>query len=158
MTSQEIFVVPTKHTLHLVCIAALVCILSSGFAHAQVRSSDEQFDDIEQLFDVLRAVVQRINIDDEEVRSAEFPGRTLRDFDRNRNGQFMVPADAMGLFDLQLAIQQFNHDGSDADGDGLLGFIELECASLESGMVLDPMNPKPWMAPWMQNKIAMATG
>ena len=123
-------------------ISTLFCVLWSGFAQAQVRSSDEQFDDIEQLFDVLSAVVQRINIDDEQVRAAEFPGRTLRDFDRNRNGQFMVPADAMGLFDLQLAIQQFNHDGSDADGDGLLGLIELECASLDSGLVLDPMNPE----------------
>jgi hypothetical protein len=96
------------------------------------------FTDIDLLFDILRAVVQRIDVDDPDVRAAEFPGRTLADFDRDRNGEFFTFTSALGLYDLNLAITQFNHDTVDADGDGVLGFYELECEHAGAGVELDP--------------------
>ncbi len=113
-------------------------LLMGTTAQAQVRSQDDMLTDIDLLFDILTAVVNRVNVDDPDVLAENFPGRTLADFDRNRTGTFLQFADALGLYDLDLAITQFNHDPVDADGDGLIGFYELECRFAASGIALDP--------------------
>ncbi|MEE2756156.1 MAG: hypothetical protein VYA30_05825 [Myxococcota bacterium] len=120
-------------------------LLSTGAvtsSQAQVRQQNEMFTDIDLLFDILSAVVNRLDIDDPTVLAREFPGRTFADFDRDRNGAFMTFGAALGLYDLNLAIQQFNHDQVDQDGDGLIGFYELECRFAESGQNLDPTTPQ----------------
>ena len=123
-------------------LSALLCAVWVTPAHAQVRTPDQAFSDIDLLFEILQAVVMRVDVDDPEVLAAQFPGRTFEDFDRDRNGQVMRPLAGMGLFDLQLAIVQFNHDNFDADGDGLTGFVELECRFLPPGIPLDPADPE----------------
>ena len=107
-------------------------------ASSQVRTLDQQFLDIDLLFSILTATVNSINVDDPAVLNAQFPDLTFSDFDRDRNGEFMTFGGALGLFDLTLAIMQFNHDPVDADGDGLIGFYELECEYAAAGITLDP--------------------
>jgi len=118
------------------CVIAGILLLSS-LAQAQVRSQDDMLTDIDLLFDILTAVVNRINVDDADTIARDFPGRTFAEFDRDRSGNFMQFAAALGLYDLNLAITQFNHDPVDADGDGLIGFYELEC-EYAGGVSLDP--------------------
>jgi hypothetical protein len=119
-------------------ILGFMAILFANPGMGQIRTVDQMFTDIDLLFDILTAVVQRIDIDDEAVLNQEFPGRTLGDFDRDRNGQFMTFTAALGLYDLNMAILQFNHDQVDADGDGVLGFYEIECRYAAGGIVMDP--------------------
>ena len=72
-----------------------------------------------------------------DVIEAMFPGFSFADFDRDRDGQFMTREAAFGLYDYDLAIRQFLHDTQDVDGDGLQGFIELEC-EYAGGPALNP--------------------
>ncbi len=134
---------PKEALLIRLCI---ILLLSSTVAvtssQAQVRQQNEMFTDIDLLFDILSAVVNRVDIDDPAVLAREFPGRTFADFDRDRNGAFMTFGAALGLYDLNLAISQFNHDQVDQDGDGLIGFYELECGYTASGQTLDPTAPQ----------------
>jgi hypothetical protein len=123
-------------------LGVLIWAAWSSPSGAQVRTADQVFSDIDLLFEILQAVVMRVDVDDPDVLAANFPGRTFADFDRDRNGHFMRPLAGMGLFDLQLAIVQFNHDQFDADGDGLSGFVELECRFLPPGIPLDPADPE----------------
>ena len=116
----------------------LIFALLGSSASANVRTTDQMLTDIDLLFDILRAVVSRINVDDDATRQAEFPGRTFDQFDRDRSGDFMTFGAALGLYDLNLAITQFNHDPVDADGDGLIGFYELECQYAGGGVTLSP--------------------
>ena len=99
-------------------LGSVLVVMLATPATAQVRTQDQMLTDIDLLFDILRAVVQRIDVDDANVRAQEFPGRSLEDFDRDRSGDFMTFGAALGLYDLNLAITQFNHDPVDADGDG----------------------------------------
>ena len=122
-------------TLVLITVFAL----TSASAHAQqVRSNDEMFSDLGLLFDILTAVFEGTNVDDPQALAEAFPNRQFSDFDRDRDGEFMTMAGGFGLFDLNLAILQFNHDRFDADNDGVLGFYELECSYAPSGKSLNP--------------------
>ena len=123
--------------LALACAAfCLVGVVST--ASAQVRSIDDQFTEIDLLFNILTATVNGINVDDPATLQANFEGLEFSDFDRDRSGEFMTFGAALGLFDLTLAIMQFNHDPVDADGDGLIGFYELECEYAGGGVTLSP--------------------
>src|SRR5687768_113364 len=98
--------------------AALAALVSP--AAAQVRRwPADRFDDIVLLQQIIRAFLDNTNVDNAAVIARQFPGRTLADFDRNRNGAFMTAGDGFGLNDVDLAIQQFIHDEVDADGDEL---------------------------------------
>jgi len=123
-------------------LRVVIALLVPVIAHAQPRDIDDVFDDIDLLFDIVVAVSDRVDVDDPAVLGATFPGRAFADFDRDRNGEFMTFGAALGLFDLQLAIQQFVHDRFDADGDGLIGIIELECRFADGGVPLDPSRPE----------------
>ena len=101
--------------LRLILLAGAIVCGTFAMAQAQPRALDEQFTDIDLLFNILRATVDGINIDDPAVLEAEFPGAQFADFDRDRNGEFMTFGAGLGLFDLTLAIMQFNHDPVDAD-------------------------------------------
>ena len=119
-------------------LGGMLVVMLSTPAFGQVRTQDQMLTDIDLLFDILRAVVQRVDVDDGAIRAQEFPGRTFEEFDRDRSGEFMTFGAALGLYDLNLAITQFNHDSVDADGDGLIGFYELECQYAGGGVTLDP--------------------
>ena len=58
-------------------LSALLCSAWAVPAHAQVRTPDQVFSDIDLLFEILQAVVMRVDVDDPEVSAAQFPGRTL---------------------------------------------------------------------------------
>ena len=85
----------------------------------------EVFNDLLLLFDIVNAYLFEVNVVDDDTRNGRFQNRSFADFDRDRNGSFAVGQSA--LQDMDLAIKQFNHDVVDYDGDGLLGFYELEC-------------------------------
>ena len=110
-----------------------VCSLISYAAHAEPRSYPEDvFDDLNLLFDIMVASDLDLDISDPEILSWAFPERSFEDFDRNRSGTFTVnpngedPAE-WAIADLATALIQFRHDTVDYDGDGLTGFVELEC-------------------------------
>ena len=134
----------------------LIGLLSMPAA-AQVRAPNQMFTEIDLLFDILSAVVNRIDVDDPEILAETFPNRRFEDFDRDRDGAFMTLGSALGLYDLNLAIEQFNHDQVDVDGDGVPGFYELECAYSAFGRQLDQSNGPPTMAAMTPLLIAMGT-
>jgi hypothetical protein len=72
------------------------------------------------------------------VVANRYPGYSIVDFDRNRDGVFLAQGSGWGLFDLSTAILQFTHDDEDLDGDGVTGFYELECRNAAQGIELDP--------------------
>ena len=117
-------------------------LLSSTAAFAQARSyPGDVLDDILLVFDIIDAYSNEVDVDSPIVRAAAYPGRTFADFDRNRSGGFYVLEDGFGLNDSDLAVVQFIHDPVDADGDGLIGFYELECERA-GGPGLDPDAPQ----------------
>ncbi len=116
---------------------AVLCFSMTN-ANAQPRAVGEEFTDLDLLFSILTATVNGINIDDADTLAANYPGLEFSDFDRDRNNEFMTFGAALGLFDLTLAITQFNHDTVDADGDGMNGFWELECQYAGGGITLSP--------------------
>jgi hypothetical protein len=124
----------------LTLLTVLCTAIGVTTANAQVRSVDEQFTDIDLLFNILTATVNGINVDDPDVLAENFPGLSFADFDRDRSGEFYTFGAALGLFDLTLAIMQFNHDPIDADNDGIIGFYELECEYAGGGVTLSPTN------------------
>lgn len=83
------------------------------------------------LLDIIAAFFNLDDPMDPVVRDAVYPGRSAEDFDRDHDGEFDVA-------DVDLAIQQFNHDLVDRDADGLRGLIEVDCRLAPSGLVLDP--------------------
>ncbi len=117
----------------------LVICSGSAFGQARTQFPDEAFTDVLLLDQIIQALIQRIDVDDDDIREATFPGRTLADFDRNRDGRWTP--DAAGLNDTDYAILQFIHDLVDADGDGIIGFYEIEC-SFVGGPRLDPDDPE----------------
>ena len=119
-------------------LTAVFFTTSTAALAQQVRSTDEMLSDLGLLFDILTAVFDGTNVDDPDALAAAFPNRQFSDFDRDRDGEFMTMAGGFGLFDLNLAILQFNHDRFDADEDGVLGFYELECSYAVSGQSLNP--------------------
>ncbi len=124
---------------NLVCAAAVLCFAMP--ASAQVREAPQDFfTDIFLLDEIIRAFVLELDVDDQAVLGNNFPGRELADFDRDRDGEFFTLDDGFGINDTDLAILQFIHDLVDADGDGVLGFYEIECA-FAGGPTLDPDDP-----------------
>jgi hypothetical protein len=93
------------------------------------------FLDIFLLYDIIRAFLQDWQIANPLILAQRFPGRTWPSMNRDyRDMNF-------DLNDVQYAVDQFNHDPIDADRDGLLGLIELEC-QLKNGVFLDPLQPR----------------
>ena len=120
-------------------LLAVICLTcSAAYGQGQVRAAADTLDDIDLLFNILTATTNGINVDDPATLARNFPGYTFADFDRDRDGEFMSLQGGLGLFDLTLAILQFNHDPIDADNDGVPGFYELECA-YAGGPRLDPL-------------------
>ena len=111
-------------------------LVSNSYASPRVYP-DDVLNDIDLYFDIVRAFDQYIEVGDPEILAEEFPGRTFEDFDRNRSGGFEhrrgpdVDPNDLAIFDIEMAILQFNHDEVDYDGDGLPGFFELECEFAE---------------------------
>ena len=111
--------------------------LTPYVAHAEPRTyPDGIFNNLELLFDIMLASDLGLDVSDPEVIAWAFPERSFEDFDRNRSGTFIVnpngePPIDWASTDLALAFTQFNHDTVDFDGDGLIGFVELECAFAE---------------------------
>jgi hypothetical protein len=78
---------------------------------------------LKQLNDIIRAFLLDLDILDPNVRAASFlPGeaQAAAYFDLTSNQRFSVD-------DVDRALLMFTHDEVDADGDGLIGIIELEC-------------------------------
>ena len=134
-------------------LIGLATAFIASSVNAQVRTASQPADpcggensqcmEVDLLFDILTVVVNRLNVDDPEVLAQgndEIFGdiRTFADFDVDRNGMVMAIQAARGIFDLNLAIQQFVHDKVDADEDGIIGFYELECKYAAAGINLDP--------------------
>ena len=129
----------------LIVLSTLMYSLS---VYAEPRSyPDEVFDDLELYLDIISAFEANIDVSNPDILAREFPGRRFEDFDRNRSGtfEFSLDADPLDLAstDVELAITQFNHDAVDYDGDGLTGFVELECefsarADNTLPVILDP--------------------
>jgi PKD repeat protein len=86
------------------------------------------------LLDIIGAFFNLDDPMDPAVREALYPGRAADDFDRDHDAVFDVA-------DVDLAIQQFNHDLVDRDADGLRGLIEVDCRLAPSGLILDPDDP-----------------
>ncbi len=107
----------------------LLFFVASG---AQAR---EPLRDIRLLHDITDAYTRSVDVDDPQVLTATYPGRTLADFDRDGDAAFGAAIDD-ALDDASLAVLQFNHDDLDFDADGLLGRIELDCVVGETR--LDP--------------------
>ena len=104
---------------------------------AQPRERADMITGIQQVEDIRRALLERINVDDEAERIATYPNSDLHFFDRDRDGSFYTEAAAFGLYDYAMAIVQYTHDDADLDSDGVPGFIELECERA-GGPLLDP--------------------
>ena len=117
--------------------AAYLFLTTASNGWSQPRHTDDLVRNAEQLDAIRSAVVGRTDVDANDVLQTMFPDFTFADFDRDRNGQFMTRQAAFGLFDYDLAVRQFLHDTDDLDGDGLPGFIELECQHA-GGPILDP--------------------
>lgn len=118
--------------------ALIAALLIAAPSLAQVRVfPDEVLSDAPLLDDIVAAFLEEADVDDPQALAARFPERTFADFDRNRSGGFLVVGDGFGINDVDLAILQFIHDIADADGDGVTGFVELECVHA-GGPVLDP--------------------
>lgn len=114
---------------------ALVVLLLVGSA-AQAR---EPLRDIALLRDIVDAYTRSVDVDDPQVLAASYPGRALADFDRDGDAAFGAAIDD-AFDDASLAVLQFNHDDLDADADGLLGRIELDC--VVGDQRLDPASPQ----------------
>ncbi len=99
---------------------------------AQAR---EPLREIGLLHDLVDAYARSVDVDDPAVLADAYPGRTLEDFDRDGDGAFGAATDD-ALEDVALAVLQFNHDDLDADADGLMGQMELDCVVGETR--LDP--------------------
>ena len=131
----------------LITISLILC---SWTAHAAPRAPEEVFDDLDLYFDIIVAFSSEIDVSDPVLLEQHFPGRAFADFDRNKSGTFGFDPDAdpidLALTDVALAVEQFNHDTVDYDGDGLSGFIELECASAERADGADPVVLDPTLA------------
>ena len=131
-------------------IVSFLFSLLCPVAFAEPRSyPDDVLNELQLLFDLVTAYTEQIDISDPVRRAELFPGRSFEDFDRNRSGSFDfrviegVDLEDLAIIDVDLAIMQFNHDAIDADGDGLRGFIELECvhalrADGTPQVILDP--------------------
>ena len=115
-------------------MAAMLIVTTPALA--QVRAPGDTVDS-DQLGFIMEAILNDINVDDPATLRAAFPGSTFADFDRDRDGEFLTPSAGFGFYDFDLAVRQFNHDGNDADGDGVLGFVELEC-QFTGGPPLNP--------------------
>lgn len=109
-------------------LVAIVLVAATGQAREPLR-------DIGLLAQIIDAYTRSVDVDDPQVLAGAYPGRTLSDFDRNVDGAFGAATDD-AVDDTTLAVLQFNHDDLDADGDGLLGLVELDCVVGETR--LDP--------------------
>ncbi len=92
----------------------------------------EPLDDLFLLYKIVSAFVQRVDL----ARAAELarfaPEYTWADVNR-----FFVD-NSFNINDVDTAITQFNHDMLDADEDGLLGLIEIDCR-VRYNIPLNPM-------------------
>jgi PKD repeat protein len=93
------------------------------------------FDDIVLLNLIIRAFLLDVDVMNDGVRAQHFPNRSAEDFDLTGNGTFDIN-------DADRAILMFIHDPVDADGDGLLGKIEVDC--WVGNQHMDPENTRTW--------------
>jgi hypothetical protein len=111
--------------------------LLPSMAQSQPRDLDDRVTELAQVMAIKRAIIERINVDDAAIREDAFPGMNLGYFDRDRDGSFYTEGRAWGLYDYGVIITQYLHDTNDLDGDGVPGFVELECERA-GGEALDP--------------------
>jgi hypothetical protein len=131
----------TRRARRLLGGVLLTALLATP-ALGQVRQRGQEFRDLQALLQIIFAVFDLDNDIDTPQGLAAFNQLYGRNdpfslFDRDRNGSFTNDG---GVADVDLAIQQFNHDLVDFDGDGVGGFVELECA-FAGGPELQPDDP-----------------
>ncbi|MCA9544517.1 MAG: hypothetical protein KC613_09005, partial [Myxococcales bacterium] len=95
------------------------------------------------VFDIITAYIgdgfDPFDVSDQAIRDNNFPGRAFDDFDRDGDGLWI--GDARN--DTELAIKQFQFNPVDPDGDGLIGFYEIECFFASGGaIILEPDDPE----------------
>ena len=105
-----------------------------GDAPIPLRAAQQ---DISWIFDIIMAFHDNLDPMDPAVLAANWPDRSSDEFDLDLDGDF----DAL---DVDRGIQRYIHDPYDADNDGLIGIIEIDCDLQGTGRMLDPMEPITW--------------
>ncbi len=92
----------------------------------------EPFTDLQKLFAITVAYSMGWDLADPTIRAQRYPEYTWGDFNRDTRDN------VFNISDVNIAIQQFNHDRIDYDEDGLVGLYELDC-QVDFGMSISPM-------------------